>query len=166
MRGADIDASWGVLEIGPGIGCLTYELAQHAGRVAAVEIDAALLPILEQTLPFDNVHVVHADFMKLDLADWVCPVSYTHLVGVVIQPRQNADLVVWRTFKAALPLLCLPQKRGHGKAKLSFPFGQKPQILNSAGRGLRRHAHALEILAPKGGQRPAKGIERPRRGCR
>ncbi len=68
VRGAAIDEEWGVLEIGPGIGCMTYELAKVAGKVVAVEIDAALLPILAETLPYDNVTVVHADFMELDLA--------------------------------------------------------------------------------------------------
>ena len=58
----------GVLEIGPGIGPLTAELAQRAERVAAVELDRDLLPILAETLSgFDNVTVVSGDVMKLDL---------------------------------------------------------------------------------------------------
>ena len=44
------DAGCGVLEIGPGIGPLTAELAQRAGKVVAVELDRALLPILKETL--------------------------------------------------------------------------------------------------------------------
>ena len=52
-----------VLEIGPGIGTLTQYLATYAGRVCAVEIDRALLPILEDTLSgWDNVTVLNADF--------------------------------------------------------------------------------------------------------
>ena len=59
------DQTTGVLEIGPGIGPLTAELAQRAARVAAVEGD----PILDETLaPYDNVEVVPGDVMKLDLA--------------------------------------------------------------------------------------------------
>lgn len=59
----------GVLEIGPGIGPLTAELARRAGRVAAVELDRDLLPILAETLAgFDNVTVIPGDVMKLDLA--------------------------------------------------------------------------------------------------
>lgn len=58
----------GVLEIGPGIGPLTVELAQRAEKVAAVELDKALLPILDETLSgLDNVTVVPGDVMKLDL---------------------------------------------------------------------------------------------------
>lgn len=58
----------GVLEIGPGIGPLTVELSQRAGRVAAVELDKALLPILDETLSgCPNVTVISGDVMKLDL---------------------------------------------------------------------------------------------------
>ena len=63
------DQSCGVLEIGPGIGPLTVQLAQRAGKVSAVELDRDLLPILAETLsPFDNVTVIPGDAMKLDLA--------------------------------------------------------------------------------------------------
>ncbi len=62
------DASCGVLEIGPGIGPLTVELARRAGRVVSVELDRALLPILSETLaPYGNTEVVPGDIMKLDL---------------------------------------------------------------------------------------------------
>ena len=63
------DAGCGVLEIGPGIGPLTAELAQRAGRVAAVELDRALLPVLAETMaPYPNVEIVPGDVLKLDLA--------------------------------------------------------------------------------------------------
>ncbi len=61
-----------VLEIGPGIGCLTRELASRYKRVVAIEIDKGLIPILDKTLgEFDNVTVINADVMKLDLAEIV-----------------------------------------------------------------------------------------------
>ena len=63
------DEGCGVLEIGPGIGPLTVQLARRAGRVAAIELDKSLLPILDETLaPYDNVTVIPGDAMKLDLA--------------------------------------------------------------------------------------------------
>lgn len=59
---------YGVLEIGTGIGVLTKELALRADKVAAVEIDTRLLPILEETLAeFDNVKIFNEDVMKADL---------------------------------------------------------------------------------------------------
>ena len=58
----------GVLEIGPGIGILTAELAKLADKVVAVELDKRLLPILDETLAeFENIEIVHADILKLDL---------------------------------------------------------------------------------------------------
>ena len=65
---AGLDKSCGVLEIGPGIGPLTVQLAQRAGKVAAVELDRALLPILAETLAdCPNAQVIPGDVMKLDL---------------------------------------------------------------------------------------------------
>ncbi|MBQ7083503.1 MAG: 16S rRNA (adenine(1518)-N(6)/adenine(1519)-N(6))-dimethyltransferase, partial [Oscillospiraceae bacterium] len=58
----------GVLEVGPGIGVLTYELAQRADKVVAIELDDRLLPVLAETLgEFDNVKVIHGDVLKVDL---------------------------------------------------------------------------------------------------
>lgn len=57
-----------VIEIGPGIGVLTAEAAQSAGKVIAVEIDKNLMPILQDTLAeYDNVEVINADILKTDL---------------------------------------------------------------------------------------------------
>ena len=58
----------GVLEIGPGIGVLTRELAQRAGQVVAIELDDRLPPVLAETLAgCDNVTIVQGDCLKLDL---------------------------------------------------------------------------------------------------
>lgn len=57
-----------ILEIGPGIGCLTQELAMRYSKVVAVEIDKGLIPVLAKTLEeFDNVTVINDDVMKIDL---------------------------------------------------------------------------------------------------
>lgn len=62
------DSGSGVLEIGPGIGTLTYELCKRAKKVVSVEIDDTLIPILGKTLAeFDNVSVIHSDILKVDL---------------------------------------------------------------------------------------------------
>lgn len=58
-----------VLEIGPGIGTMTQYLAEAAREVAAVEIDANLIPILQDTLrEYDNVSIIHNDVLKVDIA--------------------------------------------------------------------------------------------------
>lgn len=62
-------AGKGVLEVGPGIGPLTRELSARADKVASVELDKALLPILAETLADrDNVEIVPGDILKTDIA--------------------------------------------------------------------------------------------------
>jgi 16S rRNA (adenine1518-N6/adenine1519-N6)-dimethyltransferase len=58
-----------IVEIGPGVGCLTDALAKRYERVVAIEIDKGLIPILEKTMAeYDNVTVINADVMEVDLA--------------------------------------------------------------------------------------------------
>ena len=65
---AGIDEGTGVLEVGPGVGCLTHELAQYAGRVLAVELDERLRPVLRETLAdCENAEVIFGDVLKQDL---------------------------------------------------------------------------------------------------
>lgn len=57
-----------VIEIGPGIGVLTREALETAGRVIAIELDQRLIPILEETLAgYDNLEIINADILKTDL---------------------------------------------------------------------------------------------------
>ena len=67
---ADLTSADTVLEIGPGLGALTHQLAERAGRVVAVELDQRLLPILRQQFA-DRPHVsfVHGDILELDPAE-------------------------------------------------------------------------------------------------
>lgn len=69
IRSAEITKEDMVLEIGPGIGTMTQYLACAAGRVVAVEIDKALIPILEDTLEgYENVQIINEDVLKVDIA--------------------------------------------------------------------------------------------------
>lgn len=68
VEASGIGPDWGVLEVGPGIGVLTKELALRAKKVVAVEVDKRIPPMLEETLAeFDNVEVVLQDVLKVDL---------------------------------------------------------------------------------------------------
>ena len=68
VLGSGVDKNSCALEIGPGAGVLTRELAQAAESVVAVEIDKSLMPLLDYTLgEFDNVTVVCEDVLKVDL---------------------------------------------------------------------------------------------------
>ncbi len=69
IRSAEITKEDMVLEIGPGIGTMTQYLACAAGKVVAVEIDKALIPILEDTLEgYENVQIINEDVLKVDIA--------------------------------------------------------------------------------------------------
>ena len=69
---AGIDEGTGVLEVGPGVGCLTHELAQYAGHVLAVELDERLRPVLRETLAdCENAEVLFGDVLKQNLPELV-----------------------------------------------------------------------------------------------
>ena len=68
IEGADVGKDDFILEIGPGIGTLTQALCEKARQVLAVEIDKALIPILNETLSdYDNVSIINKDILKIDL---------------------------------------------------------------------------------------------------
>lgn len=65
---AEIDEDTAVIEVGPGIGSLTEQIAKRAGKVAAYEIDQRLVPVLNDTLaPYDNVTIINEDILKADV---------------------------------------------------------------------------------------------------
>jgi 16S rRNA (adenine1518-N6/adenine1519-N6)-dimethyltransferase len=65
---AALDAETSVLEVGPGVGCLTRALSARAAEVFAVEIDKSLQPVLNETLAgLDNTKVIYGDILKTDI---------------------------------------------------------------------------------------------------
>lgn len=81
---AGIEEADGVIEIGPGIGTMTQLLCQRAKKVIAIEIDKELIPILRETLSeYDNVEVINADVMKVDLNELVATQFHGMKVKVV-----------------------------------------------------------------------------------
>lgn len=68
VAAGDVQKTDNVVEIGPGIGALTEQLARAAKQVVAFEIDDRLIPVLDHTMaPYDNVIIVHNDILKVDL---------------------------------------------------------------------------------------------------
>lgn len=95
-----------VLEIGPGIGTMTQYLAEHAGRVVAVEIDSNLLPILDETLKdYSNVTVIHNDILKLDMNRLVDEYNNGKPVKVVANlPYYITTPIIMGLFESNVPI--------------------------------------------------------------
>lgn len=65
---SEISECDGVIEIGPGIGVLTYELCKRAKKVVAIELDKSLIPVIEENMAeFDNFSLIQGDVLNVDL---------------------------------------------------------------------------------------------------
>lgn len=97
IEAAGIDEDSGVIEIGPGIGSLTEQLAIAANKVVSYEIDQRLLPILEDTLSkYDNIEVINEDILQAKLADDL---------QVYFSPGQDVHLVANLPYYVTTPIL-------------------------------------------------------------
>lgn len=140
------------LEIGTGVGVLTKELALRCDKVAAVEIDAGLKPILEETLAeFDNVEVVFADVMETDLSALlkekfgdsevvVCanlPYYITSPVIMrVLESRLNISAMTVMVQKEAADRICAkPGTRDCGAISCAVSYYSEPRLLFKVSRG-------------------------------
>ena len=134
----------GVLEIGPGIGALSCELCRRAGRVVAVELDTALLPILDETMAdFDNFSVVSADVLKLDLPalvrerfDGLTPIVCANLPYNITTPALTAlieakcfeSLTVLIQREVAQRLCARPGTAAYGAFSVFMQYYTEPEI--------------------------------------
>lgn len=128
------DKSCGVLEIGPGAGCLTAELAKRAGKVVSVELDRALLPVLAESVPYPNVEIIPGDVLKLDLSGLirekfpgltpvVCanlPYNITTPVLTKLAETQEIESVTVLLQREVARRLAAPQGSGDGGAFTLF----------------------------------------------
>ena len=106
IRSANITKDDFVLEIGPGIGTMTQYLAEAAREVAAVEIDKALIPILEDTLSsYDNITVINEDVLKLDIKQLVMERNGGRPVKVVANlPYYITTPIIMGLFESHVPI--------------------------------------------------------------
>jgi len=107
MAAAALDENTGALEIGPGIGVLTAELARVAKKVVSIELDERLKPILKRTLAeFGNTEVVFGDAMKLDLKALIAE-KFADCKRVVVcanLPYYITSPIIMGLLEAKLPL--------------------------------------------------------------
>ena len=134
-----------VLEIGPGIGTLTQYLATYAGRVCAVEIDRALLPILEDTLSgWDNVTVLNVVILKTDIREIaekenggaplkVCAnlpyyITTPILMGLFESGAPFSQLTVMVQKEVAERMIVEPGSKTYGALSLAVRYYTDPEI--------------------------------------
>jgi 16S rRNA (adenine1518-N6/adenine1519-N6)-dimethyltransferase len=136
----------GVLEIGPGVGVLTAELAKRADKVVAVELDKRLLPVLSETLAgFDNVKIIQDDILKTDINKLIAE-EFPDMDVVVCAnlPYYITSPVIMRFLEERLPVraitvmvqkeaaerLCaLPGCRACGAVSAAVQYFSEPEIL-------------------------------------
>jgi 16S rRNA (adenine1518-N6/adenine1519-N6)-dimethyltransferase len=140
------------LEIGPGAGILTRELARRCKRVICVELDRRLKPVLDETLAdCDNVNIVYADALKADLRAILPPQDETNKnICCANLPYYITTPLIMRLLEEALPLtaatvmiqkeaaariLALPGTRECGAVSAAVRFFGEPRKLFDVGRG-------------------------------
>lgn len=106
VTGAGVNEDDCVLEIGPGIGTMTQYLCERAKKVIAVEIDKALIPILEDTLSsYDNVTVINDDILKVDINAIAKEYNEGRPIKVVANlPYYITTPIIMGLFESGVPL--------------------------------------------------------------
>ena len=146
ISSAEITKEDCVLEIGPGIGTMTQYLAERAGSVVAVEIDKALIPILEETLQdYDNVTVINDDILKVDINRLVEEKNGGRPIKVVANlPYYITTPIIMGLFESRVPLKSItimvqkevadrmqvgPGTKDYGALSLAVQYYAKPEIV-------------------------------------
>ncbi len=95
-----------VIEVGPGAGSLTKELARHAGNLVAVEIDKNLIPLINDVMSgFDNFEIIHSDILKTDIKDRILDkyTQYTSYKVVANLPYYITTPILMRFLENSFP---------------------------------------------------------------
>lgn len=142
----------GVIEVGPGIGVLTCQLAERADRVVAIELDKRLLPVLDETLAeYDNIKIINDDILKIDLKKLIeTEFSGMEVVVCANLPYYITSPVIMKLLEDRLPINALTvmvQKeaaqricaevgsRQSGAVTVAVNYYAKPQILFGVSAG-------------------------------
>ena len=146
VEAAGIEGDDCVLEIGPGLGTMTRCLAERAGRVAAVEIDRNLIPVLKETLAgYDNITLINDDILKVDLNGIVAELNGGRPVKVVANlPYYITTPIIMKLLESHVPLQSItvmvqkevadrmqagPGTKDYGALSLAVQYYAKPEIV-------------------------------------
>ncbi|MCS9989264.1 16S rRNA (adenine(1518)-N(6)/adenine(1519)-N(6))-dimethyltransferase RsmA [Weissella confusa] len=153
VAAGDVKDTDNVVEIGPGIGALTEQLARAAKQVVAFEIDDRLIPVLDHTMaPYDNVTIVHNDILKVDLekefakqfADTTAPLKlvanlpYYITTPILMQVLQSGihfdNIVVMMQKEVADRLSAEPGTKDYGSLTLAVQYRMNAKLAFTVSR--------------------------------
>lgn len=146
IREAGVTKDDFVVEIGPGIGTMTQYLCENAREVVAVEIDKALIPILEDTLSaYDNVSVINEDILKVDINALAQEKNQGRPIKVVANlPYYITTPIIMGLFESHVPIDSItimvqkevadrmkmgPGSKEYGALSLAVQYYAKPEIV-------------------------------------
>ena len=146
IRASEITKDDFVLEIGPGIGTMTQYLADSARAVTAVEIDDALIPILQDTLKdWDNVNIIHGDILKTDIQKIADEKNQGKAIKVVANlPYYITTPIIMGLFESHVPVESItvmvqkevadrmqtgPGSKDYGALSLAVQYYAEPEIV-------------------------------------
>lgn len=99
------EISTGVIEIGPGAGALTRHLCRHFKRVAAIELDKRMKPLLDEALAeFDNYEIIYGDVLKVDLAKIIDDMKVDSVSVVANLPYYITTPIIMKLLESGLSL--------------------------------------------------------------
>lgn len=193
VEAADITANDNVIEIGPGIGALTEQLAQAAGEVLALEIDQDLIPVLKEVLsPYDNVKVINQDVLQANLPELIkkefkdpsrpikvvanLPYYITSpiLMNLLASPVEWATICVMMQKEVAQRLTAKPGTKQYGALTLAIEYQMQAKIAFDVSRKVFVPApnvdSAIVVLTPRTNPLPVQPFDKQKlfgfiRGC-
>ncbi|MCC4326512.1 16S rRNA (adenine(1518)-N(6)/adenine(1519)-N(6))-dimethyltransferase RsmA [Limosilactobacillus reuteri] len=193
VEAADITANDNVIEIGPGIGALTEQLAQAAGEVLALEIDQDLIPVLKEVLsPYDNVKVINQDVLQANLPELIkkefkdpsrpikvvanLPYYITSpiLMNLLASPVEWAMICVMMQKEVAQRLTAKPGTKQYGALTLAIEYQMQAKIAFDVSRKVFVPSpnvdSAIVVLTPRKNPLPVQPFDRQKlfgfiRGC-
>lgn len=193
VEAADITANDNVIEIGPGIGALTEQLAQAAGEVLALEIDQDLIPVLKEVLsPYNNVKVINQDVLQANLPELIkkefkdpsrpikvvanLPYYITSpiLMNLLASPVEWATICVMMQKEVAQRLTAKPGTKQYGALTLAIEYQMQAKIAFDVSRKVFVPApnvdSAIVVLTPRTNPLPVQPFDKQKlfgfiRGC-
>ncbi|WP_396428032.1 16S rRNA (adenine(1518)-N(6)/adenine(1519)-N(6))-dimethyltransferase RsmA [Limosilactobacillus reuteri] len=193
VEAADITANDNVIEIGPGIGALTEQLAQAAGEVLALEIDQDLIPVLKEVLsPYDNLKVINQDVLQANLPELIkkefkdpsrpikvvanLPYYITSpiLMNLLASPVEWATICVMMQKEVAQRLTAKPGTKQYGALTLAIEYQTQAKIAFDVSRKVFVPSpnvdSAIVVLTPRTNPLPVQPFDKQKlfgfiRGC-